>query len=165
MPRRRFFPARWVSTFALALLLAACLASCGRIEEPKVVLQGLEYVGVSNAGIEFTLNADVTNPNSFDAVLSRFEYEVTVDGSKLAEGLRADEVTVPKNATQRVGIPFTITWEGAKGGVRRLMDGKEHDWKLTGSAVLKKGRAYHTFKFAETGRFGGPAGGPFKVQE
>ena len=148
-----------------ALSIAACLTSCARIEEPKVVLLGLEYVGVGNAGVNFTLNADVTNPNSFDTVLSRFRYEVVVDGSKLAEGFRLEDVTIPRNATERVGIPFTITWEGVKGGVSRLLDGKEHDWKLTGSGVFKKGGLYHNFKFVETGRFGGPVGGPLKVQE
>jgi LEA14-like dessication related protein len=152
-----------VSVFAFSLVV--CLTSCARIQEPKVVLLGLEYVGVGNAGVNFTLNADVTNPNSFDAVLSRFSYEVIVDGSKLAEGFRLEDVTIPRNATVRVGIPFTITWEGLTGGVKRLLDGKEHDWKLAGSAVLKKGGLYHTFKFVETGRFGGPVGGPLKVQE
>ena len=157
--------ARALLVSAFALSLVAGLASCARIQEPTVVLLGLEYVGVGNAGVNFTLNADVTNPNSFDTVLSRFSYEVIVDGSKLAEGFRLEDVTIPKNATERVGIPFTITWEGVKGGVKRLLDGKEHDWKLTGSAVFKKGGLYHTFKFVETGRFGGPVGGPLKVQE
>jgi LEA14-like dessication related protein len=144
----------------LSVAVAACLTlatSCSRREAPSVKLTGVDFDGISTEGIEFTLLADVTNLNDFGASIGRVEYDVLIDGSEIAQGVRTEDVHVPAGEAVEVGIPFTLTWEGAKKGLREFLDGEEHEWKLKGSATIKKGALSKTFRFAEVGRFRGPS--------
>ena len=144
----------------LAAGVAACVAlctSCSSIQPPKVTLSGVEFEGVSTDGVEFTLLAVVTNVNSFGADIGRLEYRVLIDGTEIARGLRTDDVHVSAGETVEIGIPFTITWKGTKTGVREFLDGEEHEWRLKGSANVRKGAISKTFRFSETGRFTGPS--------
>ena len=144
----------------LAVILGACLtlmASCSRIEPPRVTLTGVDFEGISTEGIEFTLLADVTNANDFGAAVGRVEYRVLVDGTEIADGVRTEEVEIQPGGTVEVGIPFTLTWEGVKKGLKEFLDGEEHEWKLAGSASVHKGALSRTFRFSEVGRFRGPS--------
>lgn len=144
----------------VAAALAACVVlgtSCSSIESPTVTLTGVDFDGISAEGIEFTLLADVTNVNDFGASLGRVEYRILVDGSEIAEGVRTENVEIGAAGTAEVGIPFTLTWEGVKKGLKEFLDGEEHEWKLGGSATVSKGALSKTFKFSEVGHFRGPS--------
>jgi LEA14-like dessication related protein len=138
-------------------IVAILIASCATIEAPKVVLTGLEFDGLSADGLEFTLMADVRNPNAFGAEIGAVEYRVLVDGVELATGRRDKAVDVPADGTAEVGVPFTVTWKGAEEGVEKLLDGSEHKWSLKGSATLSKGPLSRTFRFSESAKFTGPS--------
>ena len=145
---------------ALSAVLVACLAlaaSCSTVEPPSVTLTGVDFGGISTEGIEFTLLADVTNLNDFGADVARVEYCVLIDGSEIAEGVRTEGVHIPAGETAEIGIPFTLTWDGVKKGLKEFLDGEEHEWKLKGSASIQKGALSKTFRFAEVGRFRGPS--------
>lgn len=130
--------------------------SCADIQAPKVMLTGVEIEGMSVEGLELTLRADVRNPNDFGATIDKLDYKVSVDGTRLAEGLLSDDVEVGAGEGVEVGIPFTLTWEGVGDAIEKALDGKEHDWKLRGSARLKKGVVAKTFTFDESGSFRSP---------
>jgi len=141
------------------LALAMLAASCSKIEAPHVVLNGVDLEGISTDGIEFTLKAEVTNPNGFSANIGKLEYSVRVDGTEVASGMRTKRVPVEAGETVEVGIPFAVTWEALGKGIDQYFDGGDHRWKLTGSAVLSKGAMSRTFTFSESGRFEGPDAG------
>jgi LEA14-like dessication related protein len=139
-----------------AMALLVLTTSCADIEPPKVILTGLEIEGMSVDGLELVLLTDVRNPNDFGATIDKLSYKVSVDGTRLAEGLLSDDVDVGAGEVVEVGIPFTLTWEGVGDAVEKALDGKEHDWKLKGSATLKKGIVAKTFRFDEGGSFQSP---------
>ena len=56
-----------------------------------------------------------------------------------------------------MGIPFTLTWDGIKKGMKEFLDGEEHEWKLKGSATVLKGPLSKEFRFEEVGHFRGPS--------
>ncbi len=120
------------------------------------MLTGVEIEGLSVDGLEFTLLADVRNPNDFAATIGKLDYRVFVDGVRLAEGVLSDDVEVAAGESVEVGIPFTLTWEGFGGALEKALDGREHDWKLKGSATLRKGVLAKTFRFDESGSFRSP---------
>jgi LEA14-like dessication related protein len=136
--------------------LVVLSAACSSIEPPEVVLTGLEVHGLSVEGLELTLLADVRNPNSFGATIGGLDYRVFVDGTRLAEGVLEDDVELEAGESIEVGIPFTLTWEGVGEAVEKALDGREHDWKLRGSAKLRKGVLTKTFRFDESGSFKSP---------
>jgi LEA14-like dessication related protein len=138
------------------VLCSIALASCASIEPPKVMLTGVEVEGLSVEGLELTLLADVRNPNDFGATIGGLDYKVFVDGTRLAEGLLSSDVEVEAGESVEVGIPFTLTWEGVGEAIEKALDGREHDWKLKGSATLRKGVLARTFRFDESGSFTSP---------
>ncbi|MBD3348092.1 MAG: hypothetical protein GF400_02715 [Candidatus Eisenbacteria bacterium] len=151
-------PVTW-ALVAVTLSLALAATSCSDIQEPEVVLSGVELRGLSDKGIEFILLAEVTNPNTFGASIGRLEYSVEVDGTRVAEGLRAGSVPVGAGETVEVDIPFALTWKGLEKGLSEYFDGGEHRWRLRGSARLTKGGLSRVFSFSESGAFRGPDAG------
>lgn len=147
------------SAAGLAGVVALCsflLASCSSVQAPKVILTGVEIEGMSVEGLELTLLADVRNPNDFGATIGELDYKVYVDNERLAAGLLTEDVEVPAGESVEVGIPFTLTWEGVGDTLEKALDGKRHDWKLKGSAKLRKGVLAKTFRFDESGSFTSP---------
>jgi len=136
--------------------LAVLLVSCSSIEPPKVMLTGVEVDGLSVEGLELTLLAEVRNPNDFGATIGTLDYEAFVDGTRLAKGLLSRDVEVEAGESVEIGIPFTLTWEGVGEAIEKALDGREHDWKLKGSATLRKGVLSKTFRFDESGSFRSP---------
>jgi hypothetical protein len=55
-----------------------------------------------------------------------------------------------------VEIPFTIVWSGIDKGLKKLLDGEEHDWRVQGSVRLNKGALSRVFKFKEKGTYDAP---------
>jgi LEA14-like dessication related protein len=139
-----------------ALLAALALTSCSQIEEPVVTMTGVDFNGISTEGLSFDLLVDVQNPNGFGADISGLEYEVRIDGIEVAAGKQLEAVTVPAGATVEVGVPFTIVWSGMDKGLKKLLDGKRHEWNLNGSVRLNKGALSRTFPFSEKGEFDAP---------
>jgi LEA14-like dessication related protein len=154
---RRAF--RIVEIVAVAAVCGCLLVSCASVEAPVVTLTGLEVRGLSTEGIEFTLLADVQNPNDFGADVRDLEYSVFLDDVRVARGEQTETVPVGANSSVEVGIPFTLLWGGMDEKLSHVLDDGEHDWRLKGSVRISKGALSKTFRFSEGGRFDVPAGG------
>jgi LEA14-like dessication related protein len=135
----------------LAVALALCLSSCSGIREPIVRLNGVDVVGITTDGLELRLQASLENPNDFGADVGMLEYRVYGDGLELAHGAREQSVRVGAGETVDIDVPFVLDWAGGKTILKGILDGEEHDWKLEGSVVVKKGVVGRTFTFSETG--------------
>ena len=153
------------AVLAPVLLLMCLLAvtSCSRIEEPVVTMTGVDFGGISTEGLSFKLLVDVENPNGFGADISELEYRVLLDNVEVATGLQKDAVAVPAESTVEVAMPFTIVWSGIDKGLKKLLDGEEHEWRLKGSVRLNKGALSRVFRFSENGTFDAPKADNFKI--
>jgi LEA14-like dessication related protein len=145
------------------LALALVLASCSGIEEPNVVMTGVDIKGISTDGIELDLLVEVENPNDFGADIGDLTYNIYLDGLKVATGLQEEAVSVPAGSTVEVGVPFTIVWKGLDKGLRKLLDGEEHDWRIKGRVELSKGPLSKSFSFSETGEFTAPKASDIEI--
>jgi LEA14-like dessication related protein len=141
---------------AILLMCLLALTSCSEVEEPVVTMTGVDVRGISTEGLELHLLVDVENPNGFGADISQLEYRVFLDNIKVAEGLQEEAVAVPAESTVEVEIPFTIVWSGIDKGLKKLLDGEEHDWRVRGSVRLNKGALSKAFKFSESGTYDAP---------
>jgi len=157
----RMLRAAGVLTFLLMCLLA--VTSCSEIEEPVVTMTGVEVHGLSIKGLSLNLLVDVENPNSFGADIGELNYRVLLDNMEVATGLQEDRVAVPAAGAVEVKIPFTIVWSGMDDGLKKLLDGEEHEWRVKGSVRLSKGALARTFRFSESGRFDAPKGSDIEI--
>ncbi|MFH1688733.1 MAG: LEA type 2 family protein [Candidatus Eisenbacteria bacterium] len=143
----------------LATALLTCLfaiTSCSEIEEPIVTMTGVNLRGASLEGIVLELLLEVENPNGFGANIGELEYSVMLDNIKVGKGEQSDPIAVPADGTVEVAIPFTIVWSGVDKGLKKLLDGEEHEWRLKGSVRLSKGAMSRFFRFSEVGTFDAP---------
>jgi LEA14-like dessication related protein len=149
---------------ATALLMCLfTVTSCSEIEEPVVTMTGVDFRGVSTEGIALDLLLDVENPNGFGVNIGELEYTVLLDNMKVATGTQSDPVVVPADGTVEVAIPFTIVWSGVDKGLKKLLDGEEHEWRLKGSVRLSKGAMSRFFRFSEVGTFDAPRASDIKI--
>jgi len=150
---------------ALVLLpaLALLLASCSEVEEPKVTITGIEVNGMSLEGVELDLLIDVENPNDFGADVGDLEYRVYLDGMEVARGLQTDRVSIPAGSVVEVAVPVTVVWKGVDKGLKKLLDGEEHRWRLKGNVELSKGPMSKSFSFSESGEFTAPRASDIEI--
>jgi LEA14-like dessication related protein len=139
------------------------ITSCSQIEEPAVTMTGIDFRGISTEGLAFNLLLDVENPNGFGADISDLEYRILLDNAEVATGLQTDTIVVPAESVVEVGIPFIIVWGGIDEGLKKLLDGKEHEWRLKGSVRLSKGAMSRVFRFSETGTFDAPKANDIEI--
>ena len=147
---------RAVRAPVLLLMCLLAVTSCSRIEEPVVTMTGVNFRGISTEGLSFRLLVDVENPNGFGADIGELEYRILLDNVEVATGLQKDTVAVPAESTVEVAMPFTIVWSGVNKGLKKLLDGEEHEWSLKGSVRLSKGAMSRVFRFSENGTFDAP---------
>jgi LEA14-like dessication related protein len=139
------------------------VSSCSQIREPAVTMTGVDFRGISTEGLAFNLLLDVENPNAFGADISELEYRVLLDNAEVATGLQADTIAVPAESVVEVGIPFTIVWGGIDKGLKKLLDGEEHEWRLKGSVRLSNGAMSRVFRFSENGTFDAPKANDIEI--
>jgi Conserved secreted protein len=60
----------------------------------------------SNIPLNFTVNMNVTNPNTTPALLNKLQYEVSIDDIHFTNGMLEQAVNIPGGGTQT--IPLTI---------------------------------------------------------
>jgi LEA14-like dessication related protein len=148
---------------ALLMMFVLAATSCSQVEEPVVTMTGVDLRGLSTEGLALNLIVDVENPNGFGADIGQLEYQVFLDNTKIATGLQENDVSIPAESTVEVKIPFTVVWSGMDTGISKLLDGKEHEWRLKGSVRLSKGALSRTFRFSEGGRFDAPKASDIEI--
>ncbi len=154
---------RAVLASALLLMCLLAVTSCSQIKEPAVTMTGVDFRGISTEGLAFDLLLDVENPNAFGADISELEYRVLLDNAEVATGLQTDTIAVPAESVVEVGIPFIIVWSGIDEGLKKLLDGEEHEWRLKGSVKLSKGAMSRVFRFSENGTFDAPEANDIEI--
>ncbi len=148
---------------ALLLVCLLTVTSCSQMVEPVVTMTGVDFKGISTEGLSFKLLMDVENPNGFGTDISELRYRVLLDNAEVATGLQEDTVVVPAEGVVEVGIPFVIVWSGIDKGLKKLLDGEEHEWRLKGSVRLSRGAISRVFKFSENGTFDSPKANDIEI--
>ena len=132
-----------VAMIVLALVsLAGCAGGLVRnVVAPEVYLAGIRPLESGVLEQRMMVDLSVVNPNRFGITISRMNFALDVNDSRLASGLTEDGVTVPGRGERTVSVT-------ARTGViqiaRQLM-------KLPGTHTLK----YHLTGELELGRFAG----------
>lgn len=107
-----------VALFALALVPASGCAFArvctGSFERPKVRIERVKLSRLSLSRIELELFLEVDNPNDVELTLSRIDYELAVEGRRVATGDRETSATLP--ALEKQVVPFPVRIDTAELG-------------------------------------------------
>ncbi len=77
------------------LILSGCSSLSSRIEPPRITLAGIEPLSMNLFEQTYKLKLRVQNPNDFDLPLEAMNYVLELNGSKFANGVSRQQVTIP----------------------------------------------------------------------
>jgi len=147
---------RLVLVGLLGLPLAACTGTTApalRIVDASVLERSPEA-----AVVVFTLEA--TNPNSEALPLTRVEYELSVGGKVLAQGLRAAEATIRRHGHSNITLPVSIPLApgAAQGTIPYRLVGRVGylPFNATSRMLVDAGLRYPSAGFADEGTIAFP---------
>jgi LEA14-like dessication related protein len=149
---RRSVPAaargRLASTLCLAVLLAGC-ASLRDLEPPEVRLISLRPVAGTLMEQQFEVGLAVLNPNNRDIDVDGMDFELEVNGKRLARGVSAEGFTLPRLGETRATVLVTTSTLSVLRQAMSLSTAGTIDYRLLGKVHL--GGLGGTLKFDESG--------------
>lgn len=120
------------------LLLAACRGVPWRPEayEEAVRVEALGLRFAPDGSGLLTLKLEVRNPSSDPAVLAGVDFDLAVDGRRLAVGLQQVEAALGEDGRAReVEVSFPLVSQGATGSASHL----SHQVRVRGGVLLRYG--------------------------
>ncbi len=108
----------------LSFLLLAGLASCATVKAPALHVQriGKAQVGIGGARLEVVFA--VRNPNPYDVLVDRFDYELILNGRHVGHGYVSEPLPLPGFGEERVVSHLDLSVLKLPGAVHEVL---EHD--------------------------------------
>jgi LEA14-like dessication related protein len=132
-----------VTAGCLILFAAIALASCATpkvtVQEPDVILTGVQVKDIGLGGQKFLLGFSVSNPNPFPLPVKSIRYNVRLDDQKFAGGETQSDFVVSArgDGTFIIGVELDLLQSVSqlmsllKGGMRETIE-----YELQGSLVV-----------------------------
>lgn len=152
MPRLPSFAAGCRRLFAALLtttLLAGC-ASMADLEPPEVRLVSLRPVTGTLMEQQFEVGLAVLNPNNREINVEGLDFELEVNGNRLARGASAEGITLPRLGETRTTVMVTTSTLSVLRQAMSLGTEGAIDYRLLGRVHL--GGLGGTLRFDEEGR-------------
>lgn len=86
------------------------------IQQPDMRTGQLRDVEVYHNGIDFVHDAEVYNPNMFEAELERAIYEIKINGNTISRGVMDGSTVVPADSVRNVATEHTLNFNAVPGG-------------------------------------------------
>lgn len=139
--------------------LSACSGpSWSDTKVPEMSLAGMSFANAEDAGgqRDLTIQLRVKNPNDFDIPLESLRFDLDVDSSPFAGGLREEDIVLP--AAREIVIPIRLSMaaDELQQRVSAVGVGKRVDYRLTGAAVIDSWLADPVVSFDRAGKLALP---------
>ena len=124
----------------VALALVAVLAaSCASLKAPTLQVDALKVgdMGITGAALDITFR--VRNPNPEAIVVERFEYELSLNGSKLGRGYETTSFELEGFGEEKLTSRFDVNILNLPGAVKRVLDRNEGKARVKGHFYVSEG--------------------------
>lgn len=145
-----------IAVLAAALLVAACTGLTS-LEPPEVHVSSLRLLAAEPGSLEqqFEVGLRLLNPNNRDIAVDGMDFELEVNGQRLARGLSSESFTLPRLGEQTTALVVTTSvldlLRQAYGLSRQ--GGEALDYRVRGRLHLGSGLV-RTVPFDHAGRIG-----------
>jgi LEA14-like dessication related protein len=150
---RPFAPAdglrRLFALCALITLISGC-ASLRDLEPPEVRMTSLRPVAGTLMEQQFEVGLAVLNPNNRDVEIDGMDFELEVNGNRLARGVSSEGFTLPRLGETRTTVLVTTSTLNVLRQAISLSAAGTIDYRLLGRVHL--GGLAGTLKFDEAGK-------------
>lgn len=132
--------ARHAVRLGLAALAAATLTACGPALKPPTLR--LDKVGVEKARVS-GLGLDVfflmRNPNPDPILVEGMEYDLVINGRRVARGYYPDVVALGPFGQERILSHLDVNWFSLPGAVRAVFDEDRARARVDGTFYIRQG--------------------------
>ena len=135
------------------ILLAALVTGCAglqSLEPPEVSVVSLKPVAATLMEQRFEVGLRVLNPNNRDIDVKGLDFELDINGSRLARGVTAEEFTLPRLGETVATVDLTTSTLDIIQRAMTLSNGQTLEYRLRGRVHL--GGLAGTLPFDETGQ-------------
>lgn len=127
------------------LLFTVSLGGCGlAFRSPSVAVAGMELISLGLQGGRVQLYLDVTNRGRRSLQVEGVHFRVEVQGREgesgwavLSEGSHLEKVTLPGEATVRIGVPVPFRYDALGVAFSTLLARGEVPYRISGSARVR----------------------------
>jgi LEA14-like dessication related protein len=121
---------------SLILFISGCsiiemILGTGRIKEPVVKVESVDFGNVSFESLELLFNIMIDNPNQLRISLSSFDYELLLNDISFVKGDRQDGMHIDANARSSVQIPVSLTFDDIIASVRTVARQDTSSYRFT----------------------------------
>jgi LEA14-like dessication related protein len=123
----------------MALALVALLAaSCASLKAPTLQVDALKVgdMGITGAALDITFR--VRNPNPEAIVVEKFEYELSLNGSKLGRGYETTSFALEGFAEEKVTSRFDVNILNLPGAVKRVLERNQGKARVKGDFYVSE---------------------------
>lgn len=107
------------------------------IDVPKIIIKDLEIKNLSLTRADLVLNMEFDNPNAFGINVNNFNYDLTINGDRWAEGNALGNTSISKKGTSQLQIPISLNITEMSMSAYRLLTGSgEVNYSLNGNFSL-----------------------------
>lgn len=99
---------RMFCSFAALMVLAGCATGGRLVENPTVLLEGIEIRDLNFRQQVFQLRFNVENPNPFALPVSKVRYKVFLERTQFAGGETGKSFTVPANGATSFDVSVAL---------------------------------------------------------
>ena len=130
--------------FLIVLLFSslAWLSGCsstgikGIVERPNVQVHKVELGNFNLTGGNATFVLDIQNPNSFPIPLAGFDYGLSLNGVKVADGNKEHRVTIEAGQSKKVSVPLRLSFVNMMNMIPGVLRNGTLNYELDGSIHL-----------------------------
>jgi LEA14-like dessication related protein len=133
--RMRIKDVRQLLCIVSLLLCTSCatLSNVAKFRKPEVAVQEIRIERLSFTSADLLCNLTVKNPNPVGLRLSRFEYDLLIEGSSFIAGVQESGLQIQAEGSSPVELPLNIVYKNLYEGFRALTgrDAAEYRLKLS----------------------------------
>ncbi len=125
---------------ALVLAMALAFTACGPALKPPTLR--LDKVGVEKArltGLGLDVHFMMRNPNRDPILVEGLEYDLTINGRRVARGYYPDVVALGPFGQERILSHLDLNWLSLPGAVRSVFDQDRARARVDGTFYIRQG--------------------------
>jgi len=107
------------------------------IRIPKVSLKSLKIDKMGLSGVDLKLGIDLDNNNIFGFDIGKLDYNISLAGSKVAEGITENFASIPAKNKGEIVLPISLNFLGLSSSLKSILSGQNVECAVDGSADLK----------------------------
>lgn len=102
-----------IAKLTLGIACMVCAGGCSTYKDPSVIVTGARLAEITDEAVAIKFGLDIHNPNVEPLTLVEFKYDLSIDGQRVYEGVRAAESVLAIKGDKHVEIPGVIRFDKA----------------------------------------------------